>query len=680
MPTPSTGYAIASLAALKAIAPTDRANGYTRLVLSDAENKPAWYTFLATSTLAGNDDTVLLPSDNPSAGRWLKSSGTGGGSEKLESDRTYYIATTGNDSNEGSPASPFRSIQKFINVASSFDLNGFNITGAIFTGTYVEALTLRPFLGQGYIRVSGLPDSIVEISPISGECVYGNFDTGKYQLDNVKLTPPFNAHIYLERAAYLEYWAITFSGTDPEVDHVTLSGQKVRARQIDIVTIESSGYSHMYITDGATFEGGICTIVGNPAFSDAFIWATSDSCARWYGTFTGTATGKRFSVRSNATVIVDSTDLNYFPGSLAGTVDSGGLYIKGDRTVISDVIASTEKGAANGVATLDADRLVLRTQLPPTTRNEIINGDFLISQRGTSFNLATFSYTLDRWINNVNPDGGTAGSGTITRQTLGLGELSGEPEFFCRIQNTSTGASLGVNSIHTLQQRIESVRKFANSSCTVSFWARSSYSKRIAIEIAQNFGGGGTPSSNVFVAPQQLNLTTTWQFYTATFSLPSLTGKTIGTNQNDFLQLNIFLQAGSGMDARTGQTGGLPWGSTGTIDFADIQLESGRTATKFDRRFVGEALRFCQRYYETGNVKFTGYQIANNSIGISNTFLVSKRAIPTITPTIVLFTGLTGSPLVGGASNTKLLIINAIKDANSGFFDLNVSYIADAEL
>ncbi|MEH1902522.1 MAG: hypothetical protein V7L04_14155 [Nostoc sp.] len=79
--TIQTGYAIANIAALKALTSSQRIDGYSRLVKSDAKSNPAWYTFISTSTATPDDNLVVLPSDNPSAGRWIKSSGsaTGGG-------------------------------------------------------------------------------------------------------------------------------------------------------------------------------------------------------------------------------------------------------------------------------------------------------------------------------------------------------------------------------------------------------------------------------------------------------------------------------------------------------------------------------------------------------------------------------------------------------------------------
>ncbi|MDJ0677599.1 MAG: hypothetical protein QNJ36_19820 [Calothrix sp. MO_167.B42] len=91
---PKTGYAIADINAIKAIPPEDRADGYSRLAKSYPSTDPAWYTFIEASTANGDDDLVLLPNDNPTTGRWHKSSGAGGGSGGGGSNLTGAIVCT----------------------------------------------------------------------------------------------------------------------------------------------------------------------------------------------------------------------------------------------------------------------------------------------------------------------------------------------------------------------------------------------------------------------------------------------------------------------------------------------------------------------------------------------------------------------------------------------------------
>jgi hypothetical protein len=73
--TIQTGYAIASIAALKALTSSQRTDSYARLVKSVS----AWYIFDSSSTATDDNDLILLPIDNPSAGRWIKIGGGGGG-------------------------------------------------------------------------------------------------------------------------------------------------------------------------------------------------------------------------------------------------------------------------------------------------------------------------------------------------------------------------------------------------------------------------------------------------------------------------------------------------------------------------------------------------------------------------------------------------------------------------
>lgn len=65
---------VADLAALKAIpASSVRADGYLKLVLTPATGEmPTWYTYVEDSALGAFGTIVILPDDNPVAGRWHK--------------------------------------------------------------------------------------------------------------------------------------------------------------------------------------------------------------------------------------------------------------------------------------------------------------------------------------------------------------------------------------------------------------------------------------------------------------------------------------------------------------------------------------------------------------------------------------------------------------------------------
>jgi hypothetical protein len=218
-------------------------------------------------------------------------------------------------------------------------------------------------------------------------------------------------------------------------------------------------------------------------------------------------------------------------------------------------------------------------------RNAIINGNFDFWQRGQ---LQTgLGYLADRWTT-----GRSGNSGTISRQsfTVGQTDVPNEPAYFYRNIITSvTGASNFTN----LSQYIEGVRTFAGRTVTVSFWAKASAARPISVELSQNFGTGGTPSAAVTaLGVTKVTLGTTWQKVTVTATLPSISGKTLGTNNDDYLALTIWFNAGSSFNSRTSTLGQ----QSGTYDIAQVQVEPGPVATPFERRPLATELNLCKRY------------------------------------------------------------------------------------
>jgi hypothetical protein len=208
-------------------------------------------------------------------------------------------------------------------------------------------------------------------------------------------------------------------------------------------------------------------------------------------------------------------------------------------------------------------------------KNAIINGAFNVWQRGTTFSAQ--GYLADRFRTQFNGSGATR---TMDQQTFtpGTAPVSGyEGTYFFRYNQSVAGTG---GSYNTFEQYIEDVRTFANQTATFSFWAKASSSVTITAQLSQNFGSGG--SATVDVTAQNAALTTSWQRFTLTFSVPSVSGKTIGTGS----ALRAILN--------------LPLNSTFTIDTWGWQLEAGSVATAFQTAtgtLQGE-LAACQRYYE----------------------------------------------------------------------------------
>jgi hypothetical protein len=177
----------------------------------------------------------------------------------------------------------------------------------------------------------------------------------------------------------------------------------------------------------------------------------------------------------------------------------------------------------------------------------------------------------------------------------------------------------------------------------LSFWAQSSIaSKVIGVYFQQYFGTGGSPSATIRVAGGNVVLGAGWQKYTLTVTLPSISGKIIGSNSNDHLSLIFVLQGGAAFIDPVCQTsGGVAWGGTGTIDLANVQLELGSTDTDFINRPIDMELLRCRRYYF--------FQGSNQFVwtGLGVAFAAGTNFFPTpmrVSPTVQFFTDAAGSP------------------------------------
>ena len=223
-------------------------------------------------------------------------------------------------------------------------------------------------------------------------------------------------------------------------------------------------------------------------------------------------------------------------------------------------------------------------------RNKIINGNFDIWQRGTFLSSGTSArFLADRFWNNS-----IGSTYTVSQQqfTNGQTDVPNNPNYFHR---TVVSSVAGTGNFCVLRQSIESVKTLAGQTATLSFYAKADSNKIVSVEFIQYFGTGGSPSSNVReIGVQKLNLTTSWQKFTVTANIPSIAGKTIGTDNNDYLAVAFWFDAGSDFDSLTDSLGQ----QSGTFDIAQVQLEEGPTATPFEHRPIGTELSLCERYYE----------------------------------------------------------------------------------
>lgn len=259
-------------------------------------------------------------------------------------------------------------------------------------------------------------------------------------------------------------------------------------------------------------------------------------------------------------------------------------------------------------------------------RNQIINGNFDIWQRGTSLTAAAGSrYLADRW--HIVSAGTTIAP---SRQAFSLGQtdVPGNPKYYHRIV---TSSSAGANNYAQIAYNEEDATKFSGSDSVISFYMKADSAKPVSIEVQQYFGTGGSPSSTVYTYPatRKVTLSSSWVRYEFPISLPSVSGKTLGSNGDGYLRAIIWFDAGSTFNARTDTLGQ----QSGTFDIACVQWEEGTTATSFEFRSPAIELPMCYRYYWKSHlwgVWHTGYTVNASPYHTSLTFPVEMRASPTM--------------------------------------------------
>ncbi|NVP56095.1 hypothetical protein [Mycoplana rhizolycopersici] len=302
-------------------------------------------------------------------------------------------------------------------------------------------------------------------------------------------------------------------------------------------------------------------------------------------------------------------------------------------------------------------------------RNKVINGDFDIWQRGPSrvtSGAGAGSMAADRWRHTGNFTG-TSITWSQNAFTLGQIEVPGNPRYFFRAERTATGANIA-----SLQHRVESVRTLAGLKATLTFFARGTAGKQIALTVGQVFGSGGASSAEVTAFQQTFALNAAWTKYQYVIDLPSIIGKVLGPNGDDFLSLDWAMAAAQG---------------NMVFDIAHVSLvgdDASAERDPFTPRHVGQELALCQRYFFRSYDWQGGHAIRYGTAGSLRDggvlpFPVTMRASPTTT-IVVTPAFLNCSAPVWGLPNLDMAALRLTVTATGDYRAWGGEYHFDAEL
>ena len=337
---------------------------------------------------------------------------------------------------------------------------------------------------------------------------------------------------------------------------------------------------------------------------------------------------------------LDTTTAIIYTAAVTHTSSASPTTFAQDRTTNPSYWTASSAGFPIGSYATDED---IERANHNIGRNLLHNGLFRIAQRGAG-PFTTGIYTLDRWFNALNLD-----TMSVVAQSLSdvYRTQIGDEEANYALANTFVG-NAGAGAYNLVGHRIENVRRLAGKTVTVSFWAiAGSGTPKLGVSFNQSFGTGGSPSSAVPVNGQSVTLSGAFARYSLTFALPSISGKTLGSNSDDYLQLYFWYSCG----ATNATWAGNPGVQSGTIWLWGVQLEVGSVATPLEKPDLQQELANCQRFYQGGSFEVAGYNTAGSGVGAMHSFSTSMRAVPTLASSGVTQTNCTGAlanPWAGG--------------------------------
>lgn len=262
--------------------------------------------------------------------------GTGGGSRTpLSANLSLYVATTGSDSNDGlDPTAPFLTLQRaWSEVVNSYDLNGFVISIQVADGTYSAGIiaTSAPLGGNSgtgsviILATSGVAANVI-INSTGNNC----FAQGgaQFTLRNITLTASgANALcVVAGSGGIIAIDGVRFgASTQGHMDAV--NGGFIQC--VSNYSIVGGAQYHIVASAGGQVINAsrTVTLTGTPAFGGAYAYCDQGRLDSSSTTYSGGATGVRYSVSNNGVIATAGAGASAFPGNAAGSATTGGQYV-----------------------------------------------------------------------------------------------------------------------------------------------------------------------------------------------------------------------------------------------------------------------------------------------------------------------------------------------------------------
>ena len=437
------------------------------------------------------------------------------------------------------------------------------------------------------------------------------------------------------------------------------------------LTVDAKGRITAAANGTAGSSGATLTVADTPpTLTQGALWFDAVSTQLFVGYVDPTGPGQwLIAVNQGAGAPAASSTLPEMDGT--ASIGIGTTWARSDHIHPTD---TTRYAASNpsGYQTAAQVSTAVAPYANNVGRNLLHNALFNVAQRGAG-GFSAAGYTLDRW-------GSYFVNGTQVINQVALSDANrtaiGDEAASFGIQANITGSATA-GSLNQLYQCIEDVRRLSGKTVVLSFWAwNGTGSLKVGAAVYQSFGSGGSPSATVTVAGQSVTTSATPTRYSLTFSLPSIAGKTLGTNGNSFTGLNLYFSGATDQNATNGSVGV----QTGFFYLWGVQVEIGSVATPLEKPDPQVDLANCQRFYQAATFTYAG-PAATAAAGVGNTgwaLPVQMRVAPAVTIASPGFAG-TATAIAVSYSQPNM-IVPTISYNGTGPWSANGTFLASADL
>jgi hypothetical protein len=332
---------------------------------------------------------------------------------------------------------------------------------------------------------------------------------------------------------------LTKDGQQTPTANIPLGGFRITSLGNGTALTDAANLSQIQ-NNGATVLGSIS------GTGDAIVAASAPS-------ITAYTTGQTFIYTPTSTNTVTNPTINISAVGAKTITQSNGLGLWSGALAVGTPYQLYYDGTNFRVQTGQLAQGIPYYQSRTSHRNYLSDGNFDFWRSGTSFTLSpsVFQYTADMWI--VTSGGGSS-SITVARNAFTAGTppsgMTTPATFFAKLSQTVAATSTG----SSITQHIEKVRTLEGHTATLSMWlwVDSGTITIPTLSIVQSFGSGG--SGSVTLTPTvNWVITTTPTLFSASIAIPSISGKTIGSDGSDFLSVGIRMPVSATFALNTSQ-------------------------------------------------------------------------------------------------------------------------------